>query len=218
MKKFLSSLLALAMIISIVGCAGPKPEDTVSAFLDSFINGNFEEANKYITDSDEAFYSLEDLMNENPSAYEAMMTAYKKMTYSILNSTVDGDKAQVETKITAPGLGTIFKEANMEAINIFLSKMFSEDSNEDFDENYANELLNSIIIEKLTSDTIPMITKTITINLVKEDGTWLIENEYYIYEAISGDLTDQDELDDLDDLDQSDDLDEPVDDGEDSNE
>lgn len=171
------------MVFTLVGCSSASPDATVSNYLDSFKNGKVEEADKYITatsDTDET----EIIDNENPEVDAAMKNAYSKLTYKILDSTIDGDKASVETEITAPNLGVIFTELLQEAIPLAFASAFSEDADDEMD-----ELMNTMLIDKLNDEDLSMITKTVDIKLVKENNTWLIDIDDNLLDAMTGNMS-----------------------------
>lgn len=183
MKKLLCLLLSLVLIISVVGCSGSNPKSTVSSYLDSFINGNPEEAYKFVKDSVDS--SDEKLINNDDSEFNsAMKKAYEKITYKIVNSTIDGNTAQVETEITAPDLKIIMMEIIQQAMPLAFASAFSENSDNDS----MDELMNTILIDKLKSEDLPMVTNTVKINLVKENGEWLIEMDDNLVNALTGNL------------------------------
>lgn len=188
MKKIICFLLILMLTFSVVGCSSENPEKTVSSFLDSFFYGDFEEANGYVLDAEDISYEsafAETTMESDAELDEALQTAYEKSTYEILSSTIDGDTAEVETKITVPNLGSIFSEIIQEALPLAFVSAFTEDASDE----EMDEFMSNMLIDKLNSDDIPMVTKTVNINLVKEDGTWLIEMDDILLDALSGNMS-----------------------------
>ncbi len=171
-------------MFSTVACSAPNPKDTVTVYLDSLKNGNNEESLNYLkSDSDESLKEV--FANENDATDEAFKKAYSKLEYNILNSEVDGGKAVVETEINAPDLGTIMAELFKEIIPLAFANAFNEDASDD----EMDKLMDTMLIDKLNSDDIPMVKKTININLVKEEGQWLIEPDDDFYDAITGNLS-----------------------------
>lgn len=188
MKKVISILLSLAMVLSLVGCSGSSPKDTVSSYLDSFKSGKVEESRQYIketTDTQAENASTKVLDNEDPEVDAAMKKAYSKLTYKILDSTVDGDKATVETEITAPNLGVIMTELIQESMPLAFASAFSENAEDD----NMDELMNTMLIDKLNSKDLSMISKTVNINLVKENDTWLIEFDDDLVDGLTGNMS-----------------------------
>lgn len=188
LKKLICTLLALVLVISVVGCSRKSsPESSVSGYLDAFIDGKPEEGKKFLKDtinlSDEG-ESIESIQNTDPEFDKAMKKAYGKITYKILDSTVNGDTAQVKTEITAPDLKSILMEIIQESISLAFINAFSENADDNMD-----ELMNTMLIDKLNSEDIPMVTKTININLVKEDDLWLIVMDDNLLDALTGNMS-----------------------------
>lgn len=184
MKKVLSILITIAMVFALVACSNAGPDDTVSNYLDSYKNGDLEEIDKYFldsADSDEA----EIIDNEDPEVDAAMENAYSKLTYEILDTNIDGDSAIVETEITAPNLGIVMTELIQEAMPLALASAFSEDEDDDD----MDALMNTMLIDKLNSEDLPMNTKTVDINLVKENENWLIDVDHALLDAMTGNMS-----------------------------
>lgn len=159
MKKFLSILLIGVLTFSTVACSTPNPKGTVTVYLDSSKNGNNEESLNYLkSDSDESLKEV--FANENDATDEAFKKAYSKLEYNILNSEVDGDKAVLETEINSPDLGTIMAELLKEALPLAFANAFNEDA---ADDDEMDKLMDSMLIDKLNSDDIPMVKKLLTL-------------------------------------------------------
>lgn len=187
MRKVLTIILYSAMILSLVGCSGSSPENTVSGYLDSFKDGKVEEAVEYVKgeiDIQDENDSTEVFDSENPEVDEAMKKAYSKLTYEILDSTVDGDNATVKTEVTAPNLGVVMTELLQEVMPLAFASAFSEDAEDDD----MDELMDTMFIDKLNSEDLSMVTKTVNINLVKENDEWLIEVDDALLNALTGNL------------------------------
>lgn len=194
MRKFLCFFLVLGMIVSVTGCSKPKPEDAVSGCLDSLINGDFEEAAKYLNyeNSDIEENDIFEIgETDDPETAKALKNSYGKIEYEILNSSVDGDKAEVEIEITIPDLASVLSQLMMEALPLALEEAFNEiaeDDNASDENDNITDLMNTKLIEKLNSDDVPMVTKTMNINLTSKNNKWLIEVEGAFLDIITGNM------------------------------
>lgn len=162
MKRFLSVLLIGVLIFSITGCSSSKPETAVTGYLGSLKKGDYEEMAKYIKSDSEKI--TDDIFSkEDEKTDVALKKAYSKLEYNVVSSEVDGDKAVVETDINVPNLGSVMTDIMKEAIPLALANAFSEESNDDD----MDKLTDNMLIDKLNSDDIPMVKKTVKINLYK---------------------------------------------------
>ncbi|MBU5677985.1 DUF4878 domain-containing protein [Alkaliphilus sp. MSJ-5] len=189
MKKFLSVLLIIVLVFSMTACAKSDPKASVSGYLDALKSGNIEEMNKYVK-SDSEDQVKEVFNNENQMNEEAFLKAYSKLDYKILSSKVNGDTATVETEINAPNLGKIMTELIQEALPLAFAAAFKEDKSED----NMDDLMNTMLLDKVNSDDMPMVKKTVKIDLVKENNNWIINPSNDFTNAITGNLADMSKL------------------------
>jgi len=157
MKKFLSVLLIIVLVFSMTACAKSDPKASVSGYLDALKSGNIEGMNKYVK-SDSEDQVKEVFNNENKMNEEAFLKAYSKLNYKILSSEVNGDTATVETEINAPNLGKIMTELIQEALPLAFAAAFKEDKSED----NIDDLMNTMLLDKVNSDDMPMVKKITT--------------------------------------------------------
>lgn len=187
MKKLLSFLLILTLSITMSACSGPKPEDTVKSFLDSYKNGNITEAMKYVESNED--FNIEEIKkdfetNQNDKTTQAFLKAFSKLEYKIINSKVENDTAVVETEITVPNLGKVITELMKEAFTLALSSAFSDNN----DQSNMDSMMETMLLDKINSEDIPMVKKTVNINLVKQNNSWIIKANEEFTNAITGNL------------------------------
>ncbi|MFZ7121344.1 MAG: hypothetical protein ACOWWH_10375 [Eubacteriaceae bacterium] len=194
MKKTFLILLILLLLLSLTACSTAKPENAVSSFLDAMKNGNTEKLYDYINtaqDDSSQMFNEEDMdeifSNEDEAIDKVFKSAYNKLEYEILGSEINGDNAIVETKISAPDFASIFSEIIEESFTLALSSSFSTDT-EEYNEEEMDELMNNMIVEKFSSDDLPMVENTVKINLIKSDNGWLIDPDEDFYNALTGNL------------------------------
>ena len=183
MKKLLSVVLIIALTFSMIACSKPDPKASVAGYLNALKAGNIEAMNQYVKpDSDNEVKEV--FNNENDEYSEAFLKAYNKLEYKILSSKVDGDTAIVEAEINAPNLGEIMTEFMKEALSLAFASAFSENKSEE----EIDDLMNTLLMDKMTSEDMPMLKKTVKINLVKENDTWIITPNDDLVDALTGNL------------------------------
>ncbi|WP_427339579.1 DUF4878 domain-containing protein [Caloranaerobacter sp. DY30410] len=187
MKKLLSFLLILTLSITMSACSGPKPENTVKSFLDSYKNGNITEAIKYVEGNED--FNIEKIKkdfeaNQNDKTTQAFLKAFSKLEYKIINSKVENNTAVVETEITVPNLGKVIAELMKEAFTLALSSAFSDNNNQ----SDMDSMMETMLFDKINSEDIPMVKKIVNINLVKQDNSWVIKANEEFINAITGNL------------------------------
>ncbi|KGG81090.1 hypothetical protein Y919_02745 [Caloranaerobacter azorensis H53214] len=187
MKKLLSFLLILTLSVTMSACSGPKPENTVKSFLDSYKNGNITEAIKYVEGNEN--FNIEKIkkdfeVNQNDKTTQAFLKAFSKLEYKIINSKVENNTAVVETEITVPNLGKVIAELMKEAFTLALSSAFSDNNNQ----SDMDSMMETMLLDKINSEDIPMVKKVVNINLVKQDNSWVIKADEEFANAITGNL------------------------------
>ncbi|QEK11651.1 DUF4878 domain-containing protein [Crassaminicella thermophila] len=187
MKKIISFLLIAILTMLTVACSGPKPENTVKSFLDSYKSGNFTEAMNYIIDSEN--FSMEKIKKdfeekEDEKLTKAFIKTFSKLKYNIINTKIENDTAVVETEITVPNLGKVTRELIQEAFTLALSNAFSENNNQD----KMDSMIETMFLDKINSEDIPMVKKNVNIHLVKQDNSWIIKADEDLVNAITGNL------------------------------
>ncbi len=187
MKKILSVLLCLALIISTVGCGGgEKPEQAVSNLLDAIKVADKEAAEKYIN-YDELMDKDEDesLSKDDEEIYKLLC---QDLTYEIKSSEVNGDTAKVEADITNVDMKPILGELFTSLIPLAFSGL---------DEEQIDEKTKEILKDLMSREDNETVTNTVTIDLSKKDNTWKIDESNELANAILGDLISvQEEMDD----------------------
>lgn len=174
-------LFCIIVVASLVGCSAPKPESTVSEFIEAgkkfdivkmaqtFNPSN--ESNKEIMED----FTREDSESENQ--YQAYFFDYfkenaKKITYQIKNSTIEGDQATVTVDFKYVNGGPLLKATIGEVFTKVIAMAFSgvELSDEEMEQMFISTMKNQQnTVEEL------FIEKTIDIKLVLIDKQWYID-------------------------------------------
>lgn len=182
-KKLFSIILAGILIISLVGCSSPKPEDTVDTFLTNAQSLDLEKMSESMNPDSED--SLDKIGNdESDKTTDCLMDYFRenssKMTYEIKNSEVDGDTAVVTVNFKyIDGTGAL-KDALSKLFEEAFYQAFSEDEMSDEE---MEDLLVKAINDYDPEDGDTFDTKTVEINCIKKDNKWYIDE-------ISDDLLD----------------------------
>ncbi|WP_026896199.1 DUF4878 domain-containing protein [Clostridiisalibacter paucivorans] len=191
MRKLLSLALGLVLVFTMVACSGGSgantPEGTVEAFLDLYKSGDLVEGTKYLEgETDSSIKEMKESFMEDKESKssQAFLKAFSKIEYKIIDSEVNEDSAVVNTEITAPDLAKIIGELMQESLSIAMSEGLSEDGNS----TDIEAMMEDKLLEKVNSDDVPMVTNTVSINLVKKDDSWLIKADNELGNAITGNL------------------------------
>jgi hypothetical protein len=187
MKKIALSLVLL--IVMLVGCAKPKPkpEATVSEFLDAFKAGE-------ITDYAAFFDGDTEDMGDNPFEFDEemgdelglqMMKLFQSYSYEIGEITIDDEEAVVEVTFTGiDGKGFFqawFTQYFMEAMQLALSGA---------DEAAIEQLAVDLFVE-LSEDLPTDKVMTVDVEMVKVEKVWKIvldEDDFDLFDGMSGGL------------------------------
>ena len=162
MKKILTVLL-LAMLI--VGCGTPKVQKDFETMLKALQGGNVEEIKKLNPNSE---FSVDD------EGTKLFLEGYKKMTYKIKNTKVDGDVAIINLDIKAPDLTYYFPEFMQKGMALaFASIGTNSEEMEKIGENFATDFFT----EKLNSKDLKYLEKNIDVQFKKNGNDWKIDVE-----------------------------------------
>lgn len=162
MKKFL--IVLLTFILFITGCTKDQAAEAVRHYLDKFNNHDGE----VLKELDNLIAS-ENLTDEQAKVYkEIMKKQYTDLKYVIVDEKYNGDEAKVIAKITVYDLYGVQKEADS-----YLETHQSEflDNEKKFDHNLFLDY-KLAQMKKVSK----RVDYTIEFNIVKQDGTWVIEN------------------------------------------
>ena len=164
MKKLLVMLLALIMCFGMAAC-GQKgsPSDALKADMENAKSG------------------AEDL-SLGEEAGQAFIDKMLDFDYKLGEESVDGDTATVETTITTYPFGDIFSQV----LTDYITEAFS---NLDMTEEEGQQLMASLMTEALDKAEKSYET-TVTVNLAKEDGQWVVQEDDALANALTGGIYD----------------------------
>lgn len=170
-----SALILLASLI-LVSCErvgdllGGGPEETLTAYLDATIRGDWEAAYGYLSSKDQAVRTLAAYKAE--SGNEPAQVIASKTTYSVIGIEREGHTARAQVDITAPDLSGAFMDILGGA---FASALSGENQ----------EAIEKKVAEKYGKGEFPTTTKREDFTLVRESGGWRVLLDWETTERVS---------------------------------
>jgi len=177
-KKLVVPIILIILITFLVSCSESSPEDVITQYSKHFENGEFDKIYDLLSEKSKGSQTKEEFI-ENAGLYPSddestkliiaqMMDSFK---FEPIESTIDGNEAYVETRITMPDFEQLFSD--------LLSELFSlAFSSEDFDKE-----ANDLIINYLNENELETVKVYRDIRLVYEDG-WKIDiNSFELFEV-----------------------------------
>jgi hypothetical protein len=178
LKKVTLLLLCLILSFAMIGCSGPKPEESVKGYFDALKKQDIQAAQTLMQNGSEDIST--DAQQEN-----ILKLIFSKLSYEIVSSTVDQNTAVVKVKVTAPDLATVTGNMFNELLGQLLNLAFS--GVEDIEAKSA-QLSEEYLTKALTDPKVLLVTSEVDINLVKDSNTkkWLIVSDEKLADAITG--------------------------------
>lgn len=163
MKKIITILIAVFMILSLGGC-----EDSASMAVEKYL-AKYNSLDEAVLTDMQNVIEKENLSNENKEIYEAILKKqYTDLTYEVVEEEYDGDEATVDVKITVYDLYKAQNDA---------SKYLAEHP-EEFQDDDGNYDLESFIEYKLNEmkNNIGTVEYTIEFYVVKTTDGWTVSS------------------------------------------
>ncbi|NLO88837.1 MAG: DUF4878 domain-containing protein [Clostridia bacterium] len=182
MKKILSLMILLVLLIN-VGCSsGPPPEKVVEDFLNAMIKGKFEKASELCGGTNVE----EDVMktSEDEQGERFARSILSKVTYEIGDKKVEGDKAEVNVKITAPDLLRITGNVMRELLPMAFAMAFSKEQSEE----ETNALFEQYFENAINDPNASMTTSEVNFILEKKEGSWVVVPNEELLNALTGNM------------------------------
>ena len=169
MKKVAILILALCLLF-LTACGSSSPTDALKADL--------EDAK---SSPDEIIGELgEDGFGEE--ATQALIDKVLEFDYELGEENIDGDTATVETTITTYPFGEIFTSV----VSDFINQAFS---NTDMTDEEMTALLDSLLMDAMDNAE-KSYSKTITVELKKDGGAWVVQESDDLSNALTGGMLD----------------------------
>lgn len=163
MPIIIGTLLVVILILIVLAATflTNTPNKTVEKMLQALKDGNYEEINKYI--NYEELMSSSDLLDNDESNEEFQKLLFEKLSWKVTQTKLDNDVSTVTIDITNKNFKTIINNYMQKILKIAFSS-----------QNISDQETESYLIDELKNDSVDTITETQTINLVKQDGKWVI--------------------------------------------
>lgn len=187
MKRILSLVCVFIMVFTLVSCGGESPEQAVNNALTAVKKLDEDTIERYFGEddllgSDDVDDDIEDIIDTD----ESSKLLIEKLSFDVLSSEIDGDRAVVETEITNIDLQSIFIEYLEESFEIIMARAFDAEADED-DEELEVEL-EQLFTNLLSDEDNELVTSTVDINLLKDESGWKIDLDDDLLDAIFGGL------------------------------
>lgn len=175
MKKLLSVILTVVMLLSLVAC-GEKidpPDKVVGNALTAIKSSDFETAKKYFdTNPEETLDAAEDDQSD-----EIKTKLMQGLEYSIISTNVNGDTATVKANIKNINMATVISDYISQAFEYAFSGL----SEDELDEKFLDILSTSMDKNKDN-----LLEKEVDIQLTKGENGWIITMNDDLSDAITG--------------------------------
>ncbi len=189
MRKLVGALL-LSLLLT-AGCSsGPPPEKVTRDFFDAMIRSDFETAAKFAGGAN----IKEDVLKttEDEQSERLAKSILARITYEVGDKKVEGNKAEVSVKVTAPDLLRITSKAMSELLPMAFAMAFSENQSQE----KTDALFQQYFENAINDPNAPMTTSDVKVKLEKKDGSWIVKPDDELLNALTGNMTKAfDELD-----------------------
>ena len=159
----------LSMLVFLTACG--KPEDVVKSYCASVKAFDFDRIDEYMANPSENSEDDGDIEKEMPDIWNYAKENAKKMTYTVTNTAVNGDKATVTVKFDYVDASGIMNAALAD----YVSKAWSMALSGNTDEDAMTAILIDCFNEKKANNQPGMTSATLDFECVKVDGKWKID-------------------------------------------
>lgn len=172
MKKVYIVILSIFMLF-LTGCStAESPDKVLSKYLESMKKTDYTTAVTYLSKNNDQSDSL--ITGKGDESGEAIMKSLmSKITYETpVLGKKEKEAATVKVKITSPDMTRITGSVMSQAIGVAFASAFSQNANK----TDTNTYMNQLFINSINDPNCPMTTTDATINFIKEDNQWKIQN------------------------------------------
>ena len=162
MKKI---LLALAMMLFVFSCGTPQAQKDLESVLKALQTGDAKKIKELNPNSE---------MSANDETVKIFLSGYKKMSYKIKKTKVEGDKAIVNLDIKAPDLSSYFPEFMQQGMALAFSNF---GKSEEEMKKLGEEFTTKYFEEKLKSKDLKFNEKNIDVVLKKNGKNWQVDGQ-----------------------------------------
>ncbi len=159
MKRWIALLAALLIIFS--GCTGRTPEKTTGEFLSCLIKSDVKSAGKLTLSGK---LTLDTGSKAAAAIYQPLFSA---MQYSVGGSLIDGETSTVNVTLLVVDLQELINQVSLEVMQQMIAS----------GNKGSGDLFYTLLLEKLVAEDVPMVSYTVTAQLIREKGHWKIDME-----------------------------------------
>lgn len=188
MKKLVSLLLTLLVILSLFGCTFVKPEEKTEEFLSAIKSGNKDILMGYA--DNEYINMLVNSSGDEETLNKIYTNLFKNFSYKIISSTVDEktENATIKVEITNVSFKNVLKNYEKESYEYIVDNLYS--SSKTKKSNLNNQCLKILAneIEDAAKST-KTNTQTVEIKLTKnENYSYDLTIDDTLMDALTGGL------------------------------
>lgn len=169
--------LVIVALLLLVGCSSKPYEKTVTDFLTSYQNQDLDSAEIYLQKPEGEYKNLFALKDSDKKLFGE---AFKEMKFEVLSSEKVDEGATVKVKIEAKNLAQV----NAKFIDE-IYKLALEEKKDGFE---LEKMIGDLYLKNLHSEEIEMFTSELDINLIQDNGNWIIVPSFKLKDAITGGL------------------------------
>ena len=162
MKKI---LLVLTMMLFVFSCGTPQAQKDLESVLKALQTGDVKKIKELNPNSE---------MSANDETVKIFLSGYKKMSYKIKKTKVEGDKAIVNLDIKAPDLSSYFPEFMQQGMALAFSNF---GKSEEEMKKLGEEFTTKYFEEKLKSKDLKFNEKNIDVVLKKNGKNWQVDGQ-----------------------------------------
>lgn len=162
MKKI---LLVLTMMLFVFSCGTPQAQKDLESVLKALQTGDAKKIKELNPNSE---------MSTNDETVKIFLSGYKKMSYKIKKTKVEGDKAIVNLDIKAPDLSSYFPEFMQQGMALAFSNF---GKSEEEMKKLGEEFTTKYFEEKLKSKDLKFNEKNIDVVLKKNGKNWQVDGQ-----------------------------------------
>jgi hypothetical protein len=182
MKKIISTLLLIVLMVSLTACGGESAEKATINTIEAVKTYNKEALSKYL--------DYNKLLNINESGNDSegeeyIKNIFKNMEYKITSSKENGDTAVVSAEITNVDMSNVLTLYVQEAMSIAMAQAFSEEAQT---EEEMKEQMNQLLVNIIEENKATTATNNVDINLIKVDKQWKVEIDENLQNALMGNM------------------------------
>ena len=185
MKKKITLLMIILMLLSLAACTFEKPEDKVTKFLDGVKTSDTEILKGYV---DNKYVNLLVNAKGDPKVISAVRkTLFKNLKYEIVSSEKKDGKTVVKVKISNTNFKNVIKDYDSESYSYIIDNLYSGSLNRKNLNAKCLKILLKSVKESLKEN--KKYTKEVDVELVENDhNAYDLKVTNKLMDAVTGGL------------------------------